>query len=115
MCLLLILIVQVFIKLNLKIVTHSMSVKRSSVRIRHMEHLNRSNSNVFKHCKEMNHQVEKLENPTEVCHVASDNMDLKFLEKFEIRKAVLSGADLLSVQLDIDSAGNDLINLCCHL
>ena len=86
-----------------------------SVRVRHMEHLNRSNSNVYKHCREMNHQVDKLENSTEICHKDSNNMALKVLEKFEIRKAVLAGVDLLNVQLDIDSAGNDLIDLCCHL
>ena len=40
---------------------------------------------------------------------------LKVLEKLEIRQAVLDGRVLMSVQLDIEGAGNILIDKCCDM
>ena len=85
-----------------------------NIRTRFSEHLTKSNSNIYKHITEHNHIINDLNSNVSVCHISNNRKLLSTLEKYEIRKAMLDGSHLLNIQLDLNSAGNALIDLCCN-
>ena len=73
------------------------------------------NSNIYRHITENKHNIGDLDRDVTILHNSKDTDMLKVLEKLEIRQAVLEGRALMNVQLDIDGAGNILIDKCCGM
>ena len=86
-----------------------------NIRTRFNEHLQKSNSNVYKHVYDENHIINNLNNNVNVLHNSNDRYSLRTLEKYEIRRAMLNDENMLNVQLDLNLAGNTLIDECCTL
>ena len=80
---------------------------------RFKEHLKCNTSNVYKHLKDLNHNIN--EDNLSILHVSNDKHMIKILEKFEITNSVSKSEKLLNIQLDIESASNILIDKCCNM
>ena len=86
-----------------------------SVRLRFKEHLSQNSSNVYKHIVDENHVINDIDQHVDICHLTNNKKLLSTLEKFEIRREVLNNTNLLNIQLDINNAGNVLIDRCCKI
>ena len=84
-----------------------------SVKVRIKEHSRSEASNVFRHNRELGHEIDYKN--IHILHKSKDHRQLKILEKFENAKATKANEELLNIQTEIDQASNPMISRCCDL